>query len=463
MKLTRLLTRGTILISILLVLAIIPVSYVLADTAGANFPTTGSNDPGTGTAVWQNPGNITAADENYATVTIEKGNHISNYLRGTGYNFSLPPKVTITGIEVAVRRMASSTTPPPVNDNAVYLLKDGTRVGIPKTYATSWPDTFQVATYGGPGDLWGTTWNATEVGTIGVDLSVKAGNNSDVRLASVDYMTVKVYYSPSVTTTVDCGNGTPIGTYGDNITCVATVTGSGSLTPTGTVGWTTNSSGSFSNLASCTLQEVSTGIASCQIDYTPSVIGDHVITANYSGDLDHDLSSGNETVSVNARPVTVIADPQSKIYGNSDPGFDYQISLGTLVPGDNFAGALSRDAGEDVGTYTITQGTLTLGSNYNLTYVPADLTITKRPITVTAEAKTKVVGQSDPTLTYTVTGNLAFSDTFTGALTRVAGELVGHYAIQQGTLSLNANYDLTYVGAELVITNASYYLPIVVK
>ena len=55
--------------------------------------------------------------------------------------------------------------------------------------------------------------------------------------------------------------------------------------------------------------------------------------------------------------------------------------------GDSFSGALTRVAGEDVGTYAITQGTLALSTNYTLTYVGANLTITARPITVTADGQ----------------------------------------------------------------------------
>src|SRR5207237_10495038 len=106
-----------------------------------------------------------------------------------------------------------------------------------------------------------------------------------------------------------------------------------------------------------------------------------------------------------------------------------------------------------VGTYAIQQGTLVLSNSYDLTYIGADLTITKRAITVTADAQTKVYGNADPSLTYKITsGSLAFGDTFTSALSRVAGENVGSYAIQQGTVALSSNYDLTYVGANLTIT-----------
>jgi hypothetical protein len=100
------------------------------------------------------------------------------------------------------------------------------------------------------------------------------------------------------------------------------------------------------------------------------------------------------------------------------------------------------------------------GANYTVTYnTIATGVITARPITVTAGAKTKVYGADDPELTYTVTGSLANGDSWSGALTRAAGENVGTYAIQRGTLAVNDgnggnNYTLTYVGANLTITKA---------
>jgi len=66
------------------------------------------------------------------------------------------------------------------------------------------------------------------------------------------------------------------------------------------------------------------------------------------------------------------------------------VTSGTLVTGDTFSGALSRAAGENVGTYAIGQGTLALSTNYTLTYVGADFTINKRPVTINADAKTKI-------------------------------------------------------------------------
>lgn len=65
-------------------------------------------------------------------------------------------------------------------------------------------------------------------------------------------------------------------------------------------------------------------------------------------------------------------------------------------------------------------------------------------ITVMADYLSKIYGNADPLLTYTYTGTLAAGDSFTGGLTRAAGENVGHYAINQGTLSISGSSGLTY-------------------
>jgi len=170
----------------------------------------------------------------------------------------------------------------------------------------------------------------------------------------------------------------------------------------------------------------------------------------------YNLTYVGATFTITARPVTVTADSgQGKTYGDADPALTYQITSGSLAFGDTFGGLLSRAPGENVGSYAITQGTLSLSPNYNLTFVGANFAIGARPITVTADSgQTKVYGDADPAaFTYTVTsGSLAFSDAFSGALSRVAGENVGSYAIQQGTLTAGGNYTLTYVGANFAIT-----------
>jgi len=172
--------------------------------------------------------------------------------------------------------------------------------------------------------------------------------------------------------------------------------------------------------------------------------GTLALSSNYT------LSYVGANLQIAAQPITVTADAKSKTYGDADPTLTYQITSGSLVTGDSFSGALTRVAGENVGSYAIQQGTVALSSNYALTYTGANLTITARPVTVTADAKSKTYGDADPALTYQITsGSLVTGDSFSGALIRAAGENVGTYAIQQGTLALSSNYTLSYVGANL--------------
>src|SRR5207248_9556640 len=141
------------------------------------------------------------------------------------------------------------------------------------------------------------------------------------------------------------------------------------------------------------------------------------------------------------------ADAKSKIYGANDPALTY--THGTLYNGDTdsvFTGSLSRAAGESVGTYAIDQGTLSAGGNYNIVFTGANLSITARDLTVTADAKSKAYGAADPAFTYTH-GALFNGDTdsvFIGTLARAAGENAGTYAINQGTLSAGSNYNIVF-------------------
>ena len=172
------------------------------------------------------------------------------------------------------------------------------------------------------------------------------------------------------------------------------------------------------------------------------------------------LTSNAATLTVSQRHLTVTADNLSKVFGENDPPLTYKITTGALAFADTFTGSLSRVTGENVGTYNIAQSTLALNANYNLSFVSGQLNITPKPVTVTAEAKSKTYGDVDPGLTFVsvpaVGSTLANGLTigFTGSLIRNAGEDVGSYAILQGSVA-NANYAITYTGANLLIGQLS--------
>ncbi|HCE7962923.1 TPA: filamentous hemagglutinin N-terminal domain-containing protein [Pseudomonas aeruginosa] len=176
----------------------------------------------------------------------------------------------------------------------------------------------------------------------------------------------------------------------------------------------------------------------------------------------YDLAYQGNNLTITKALLNVIADGKTKVYGDADPSLTYQVS--GLKNGDSagsiLTGGLNRDAGENVGVYGINQGDLALNSgNYDLSYQGNNLTITKALLNVIADAKTKVYGDADPSLTYQVSG-LKNGDTAgavlnSGSLSRVAGENVGVYGINQGGLGLvSGNYDLAYQGNNLTITKA---------
>jgi filamentous hemagglutinin family protein len=162
----------------------------------------------------------------------------------------------------------------------------------------------------------------------------------------------------------------------------------------------------------------------------------------------------DSSLSITSRPITVTADALSTAYGHSIPTLTYVVGSSGLANGDTLTGSLATTATttSNVGQYPISQGTLAASSNYALTYVGANLTISQAPLTVTANSQSMFYGNAVPSLTYVVAG-LENGDTLTGALATAATTTsnVGQYAITQGTLAATPNYAVTYVAANLTV------------
>jgi len=234
--------------------------------------------------------------------------------------------------------------------------------------------------------------------------------------------------------------------YGQLVTFTATVTSTGEA-PDGSVTFYDGEA----SLGTVPLD------SSGEADLTTAALqpGTHSITAEYEGTVGgcSGMLVGGQVV--NPVSITITAQALSKVYGETDPALlTYQITSGALVPGDTLTGTLARAAGENVGAYAITQGTLTNINNphYDITFIGASFTITPRAVAVTANAQTKVYGSADPALTYTFSPALVTGDSFTGGLVRAAGENAGTYAITQGSLALSSNYTLAFTGASFTIT-----------
>lgn len=106
-------------------------------------------------------------------------------------------------------------------------------------------------------------------------------------------------------------------------------------------------------------------------------------------------------------------------------------------------------------------------SQYDAATVSADVTVQRKPITVTADAKSKVYGAQDPELTYQADPAVVAGDVLSGVLARDLGKDVraGGYLIKQGTLTdeNNPNYAITFKGSIFTINPATDYKETVKK
>ncbi|MCX6799463.1 MAG: hypothetical protein NTW59_05210, partial [Candidatus Diapherotrites archaeon] len=177
-----------------------------ANTSGPNNGATfasvtfsGADNP------WPNATNAAASDDSYATATIGSSSEVTYYLQATNFGFDIPSGSTIDGSEVQVERHQTCVDSSPpctsnVRDNRVRLVKSGT-IGSTDRAATgtNWPASDATATYGGPADLWGTTWTVSNINsaTTGVVLSATRTSGGDQN-ALVDNITMTVYYTPPV-------------------------------------------------------------------------------------------------------------------------------------------------------------------------------------------------------------------------------------------------------------------------
>jgi predicted outer membrane repeat protein len=178
----------------------------------------------------------------------------------------------------------------------------------------------------------------------------------------------------------------------------------------------------------------------------------YIITSTLNN-VNYDVTYVPANFAIKAKSITIAADPKSKVYGATDPVLTYQITAGALIDGDALNGALNRTLGENVGTTYMITSTFN-NANYDITYVPAYFAIRAKPITITADPKSKVYGATDPVLTYQITaGALIDGDALNGDLNRTLGENVGTTYMITSTFN-NANYDVTYVPAYFVISKA---------
>ena len=387
-----------------------------------------------------------------ATVNLSD-NRISGDILTLGYTANFADKNVGTNKPVSVSISSISGT-----DASNYVLG-----AVPTTTANITP-ALLIATITASDKIYdgndsATITDRTLVGVIGTDVVTPSGGTATFDTKNVG--TGKVVSATGITITgADAGNYTYDGTATGNASI-----NSLAITVTPTAGQTKVYGQSDPTTLIYTFTPALIGTDSFT-GALSRVAGENVNTYAYTiGSLtagsNYSLTLGVGTFEITKRPITVTAVTNTKIYdGDTTSATIPTITVGSLAFSDTSGFTQTYD-NKNVGTgKTLIPNGVAIDGNAGNNYVVifennTAGVITEKAITVTANSQTKNYGTSDPDLTYTSAPALINPDVFTGALSRVAGEDVGVYEIQQGTLTAGDNYSITYNPAYLTIIDVT--------
>jgi hypothetical protein len=122
----------------------------------------------------------------------------SNWLRLTDFDYFLPTGATVLGILVEIDR--KSTLTDSIWDGSIFLRNSLGQVGEDKAMGGYWDpiDNDEYDSYGGPTDLWGTTWSVADINSADFGLDIFVNSSGLVTTeARIDYVRITIYYSTS--------------------------------------------------------------------------------------------------------------------------------------------------------------------------------------------------------------------------------------------------------------------------
>lgn len=191
-------------------------------------------------------------------------------------------------------------------------------------------------------------------------------------------------------------------------------------------------------------------------------VGNYKITASgetTQGNYTVTYKPGTLTITAGSRP----ADRQLSVtsYNGVYDANEHTITVNNVLDGDVVE--YSYDNGEtwttDLTQYTdVTNTTIKVrvtNANYdpNPVELEGTVTITPKPVTVTARSYSKTFGTADPTFEADTAGTLN-GDKITYDISRAAGEDVGNYALTPSGEEVQGNYNVTYATGTLTIVAA---------
>jgi len=201
----------------------------------------------------------------------------------------------------------------------------------------------------------------TVAGSSSVSVTVTDANNAT---ASTSGFIISIAYA-STTVSLALANSSPQYRITNRITATTSRAGTVNFMLGGVSITGCSAVAAASTTAVCDWVPIDLGIAALSATFTPTA------STAYSS------STSSLSPTVSARAITVTpTSGLTKVFGESDPVFTYTITSGSLDVLDALNGTLSRTQGNDVGTYSVTGGTLS-NANYVITLTPVNFAITK--------------------------------------------------------------------------------------
>jgi filamentous hemagglutinin family protein len=162
------------------------------------------------------------------------------------------------------------------------------------------------------------------------------------------------------------------------------------------------------------------------------------------------IAAGNRYVFSQQPSLTVTANAQTRVYDgtttfasptHSVSGLINAATFGNVFTQDGLTGSLAVTApGRNVGSYAIGIGSLTTPGGYNLTYVPANASVTAAPLTIQAVGDSRAFDGGTSSVGVPTYDPLGSGDTLTGLTQSFTSKNV--LGANNSTLQVNGGYTL---------------------
>lgn len=248
------------------------------------------------------------------------------------------------------------------------------------------------------------------------------------------------------------------GTYGETVVISAMLT-----TPDGPIaGKRVNVSLNGSSIGFITTNSAGIGSGSYSLR---QAAGSYELKVSTEASYPYPAAEQTTTLTVNKAPLTVTPNNVTRQYGTSNNNFT--LNYNGLMAWDTAATigqpvySTSADTSSPIGNYDITASGLA-STKYTITYSPGTLTVTPAPLTVMVANQSRAYGQSNPSLSGSITG-IVNGDEIRATYSTAAIESspVGLYPIVPSLSDrenkLN-NYHVVIEKGELTVTKAELHV-----